>query len=93
MADKNNGSIYDRYWIMIRNCRKKKGAIVELAVPEELQDRVIKAIRKRKWLDQYANGKDYGTLLAVKNPLSSDGKTKLDGVVHFQLLPPAIERI
>lgn len=50
MADKNHGSIYEKYWIMIRECRKKRGAIVELAVPDELQEKVIKAIRKRKWL-------------------------------------------
>jgi len=92
MADKNHGSIYDKYWIMIRDCRKKRGAIVELAVPEELQDRVIKAIRKRKWLDQYATGRDYGTMLAVKNPRDSNGIVK-QGVIHFQILPPMHQRI
>lgn len=92
MADKNHGSIYEKYWIMIRECRKKRGAIVELAVPDELQEKVIKAIRKRKWLDQYESGRDYGTLLAVRNPEDANG-IKLEGVIHFQLLPAAINRI
>lgn len=92
MADKNNGSMYDKYWIMIRECRKKKGAIVELAVPDELQERVIKAIRKRKWLDQYASGKDYGVLLAIRNPKDTNGEVQY-GVIHFQLMPHAVNRI
>lgn len=86
MANRHDGSMYDKYWLLIRDSRKIKGAITELHIPCELQARVLKAIRNRKWLDQAATGADFGKLLAVVSPED-------DELVRFQLLPRLVNRI
>lgn len=89
MADATKGSLYDKFWFLIRDHRWKKNqqkdphAVIELEVPPEQQDKVILAIRKRKSIEQCKFGRNYGKLLAIKH----------GDVIRFKLDIPEEQKI
>lgn len=89
MANRHIPSCYEKYWIMIRDHRWKRNEpnnpcnVVVLEAPLETHKKIVTAIRKRKWADQYKTGRDYGVLKAA-----SVGEE-----IRFNLIPPEEETI
>ena len=76
MANAHVTSQYLQYWELIKEAQSEKKWLC-MQVPPELHARVIKAIRKRKWLEQVKYGRNYGKLVA----------TSRGGEIIFRLLP------
>jgi hypothetical protein len=59
-------SMYEPYWQLIK---KNRGKRVELLVPADYQERVIKALRKRKTLEMNNSARVYPDFI-----IEADGK-------------------
>jgi hypothetical protein len=58
-------SMYQQYWELLK---KHRGKWLELQVPEEYQERVFKAIKKRKWIEHSTTANFYPDLVVIRKP-------------------------
>ena len=82
-------SIYEGYWQLIKNNR---GKTVELRVPAEFHERVVKALRKRKGREHATTTNYYPEFVFTRNPTLADG-TQLVDVLWVKLPQRMIDTI
>ena len=70
-------SRYEQYWKLLK---ENRGKVIELHVPDEFQERVIKAIRKRKCREHALTANYYPPFIITRNPRLKDGRV-LHGVI------------
>ena len=58
-------SRYEQYWLLMKQHRNKW---LELQVPEEYQERVVKALRKRKGKEHANTAKQYPEFEVIRMP-------------------------
>lgn len=82
-------SRYEGYWQLLKDNR---GKIIELQVPTEFQERVVKALRKRKGKEHATTANFYPEFIFTRNPTLADG-TELTDILWVQLPLNAIDLI
>ena len=81
-------SMYEKYWKLLK---KHRGCWLELAVPEEFQARVIKALVKRKGIEHATTANFYPNLEILRN-VDVNGKSHA-GVIYIKLPANLIDTI
>jgi hypothetical protein len=74
-------SRYEQYWVMLK---ANRGKVLELQVPTEFQERIVKALRKRKTREHNTTYNYYPEFVFVRNPKLPDGRV-LNGILWVTL--------
>lgn len=81
-------SMYLQYWELLK---KHRGLWLELQVPEEYQERVIKAIRKRKGIEHATTANFYPDFEVLRN-MDAAGN-EMAGMIYLKLPVNMIDTI
>ena len=82
-------SRYEGYWQLLK---KNRGKVLELHVPTEYQERVVKALRKRKTKEHSTTANFYPEFVFTRNPMLKDG-TVLEDILWVVLPKNPIDLI
>lgn len=75
-------SMYEQYWVLLKQHR---GQWLELQVPAEYQERVVKALRKRKGKEHATTAHWYSDFEVIRQPIHPVTKEKQAGILMIRL--------
>ena len=83
-------SRYEQYWELLK---QNRGQVIELRVPAEYHERIVKALRKRKGKAHANTVKQYPEFEIVRQPLHPVTKKPQQDIIHITLPVDMIDTI